>query len=285
MTKEKMLTDLLLESFDGNRALQRWLQERPGGLGLIRNLPSPEVGVERYFHEAVWGMRRRGMIAQGFFDALVLVYTAPPAALEGVAAAWGAVISQPSAAPESAAPDAPVVRRVADTSADSRSTSPRVFISYSWEGDAHKARVLKFANRLRSHGVDAHIDQYEQAPSEGWVRWMQNQMVDSDYVVLICTETYRRRFEGRETAGKGQGVTWEGHLANIMLYESGARNIKLVPVLLEGGSWEHVPLALRAFSSYQMPGDYDQLYRQLTQQPAVVKAPLGELRILPPHSS
>lgn len=31
-----------------------------------------------------------------------------------------------------------------------------------------------FANKLRSEGIDAILDQYEEAPSEGWPRWMEN---------------------------------------------------------------------------------------------------------------
>ena len=45
-------------------------------------------------------------------------------------------------------------------------TPPKVFISYSWDSDKHKDRVLELSDRLRREGVDCQIDQYEDFPSE-----------------------------------------------------------------------------------------------------------------------
>jgi SEFIR domain len=38
--------------------------------------------------------------------------------------------------------------------------SPKVFISYSHDSGSHEERVLALAERVRSHGVDAQLDQY-----------------------------------------------------------------------------------------------------------------------------
>jgi len=53
------------------------------------------------------------------------------------------------------------------------STNPKVFISYSHQDAEHEAKVLNFSNKLRSEGIDANIDLYEESPSEGWPRWME----------------------------------------------------------------------------------------------------------------
>lgn len=50
--------------------------------------------------------------------------------------------------------------------------NPKVFISYAHKNQAYEDKVLELANRLRSEGIDAMIDQYEEAPPEGWPRWM-----------------------------------------------------------------------------------------------------------------
>ena len=68
----------------------------------------------------------------------------------------------------------------------------RVFLSYSHDSDEQRAREL--AERLRSDGVDAWLDRYEQAPPEGWPRWMIGQLERADFVLCICTDTYRARF-------------------------------------------------------------------------------------------
>jgi hypothetical protein len=47
---------------------------------------------------------------------------------------------------------------------------PRVFISYSHDSPEHLDHVLELADRLRTDGIDCHIDQYEESPPEGWPR-------------------------------------------------------------------------------------------------------------------
>jgi SEFIR domain len=77
------------------------------------------------------------------------------------------------------------------------SQPPRVFISYSHDSPAYEQRILAFARRLRHDGVDAQIDCYVNGkPAEGWPRWMGNQLEWADFILLLCTETYYRRFRG-----------------------------------------------------------------------------------------
>lgn len=44
------------------------------------------------------------------------------------------------------------------------SEHPKVFISYSHQNVEYENKILEFANRLRSEGIDANIDLYEEAP-------------------------------------------------------------------------------------------------------------------------
>ena len=74
------------------------------------------------------------------------------------------------------------------------SENPKVFISYSHESTDFEEKVLEFSNRLRSEGIDASIDLYEEAPSEGWPRWMENQIRESDYVLVLCSKSYYDKF-------------------------------------------------------------------------------------------
>jgi len=112
---------------------------------------------------------------------------------------------------------------------------PRVFISYSHDSDEHRDRVLRFADRLRADGIDAIIDQYVQSPPEGWPDWCERQIRGSDFVLMVCTETYLRRVNGEEEPGTGHGVRWEGRLNNQHLYDAGSASNKFLPVLLAGG--------------------------------------------------
>lgn len=158
--------------------------------------------------------------------------------------------------------------------------APRVFISYSHDSELHRSRVLKLAQRLREDGVEAWIDQFENPPNEGWPRWMQKQLTTACFVLLVCTETYRRRFEGELAHGTGRGSNWEGFLTQQLLYEDDARNLRYVPVLLDGSKAQDVPLVLRATSYYQLPDHYWELYRRLTDQLAVAPVAVGSKKAL-----
>jgi formylglycine-generating enzyme required for sulfatase activity len=160
----------------------------------------------------------------------------------------------------------------------------RVFISYSHDSQAHLDRVLALADQLRAEGIDCNLDQYEPAPAEGWPRWMDKQFKDADFILVVCTETYCRRFEGREEHGKGMGVKWEGAIITDELYSNEAVNQRFIPVLFSNGDAAHVPQRLQHYMRYLIAGPegYEELYRRLTNQPRVIKPPLGKLRSFEP---
>jgi len=87
---------------------------------------------------------------------------------------------------------------------------PKVFISYSHDSLEHRAKVWELAERLRSDGINAVMDQYTPDPEEGFPRWVARQIDEADFVLLVATETYARHMESREERGRGHGVKWEG---------------------------------------------------------------------------
>lgn len=160
----------------------------------------------------------------------------------------------------------------------------RVFISYSHDSEAHRAFVLQLANRLRVDGLTCEIDQYINGfPAEGWQRWMETQIEQANFVLLVCTENYLKRYRGQNAMG-GRGVNFEGLVISQTLYDAYYRNTKFIPVLPEGGSFDHVPLPLKQFSAFTLMHEYEALYRVLTAQPEVVVPELGTKKILPPKN-
>ena len=84
---------------------------------------------------------------------------------------------------------------------------PSVFICYSHDSDEHADRVLALADALRDCGIDVILDRYvNPAPEQGWPRWMDQSIEAARYVLLVCTETYRRRAMDQEEPGRGLGV-------------------------------------------------------------------------------
>jgi hypothetical protein len=161
-------------------------------------------------------------------------------------------------------------------------TTVTVFISYSQDSAEHKQRVLALAQRLRDDGVDCTLDQFVSgSPPAGWPLWMERGIASADFVLVVCTEVYRRRYDGREDPTRGRGATWESILTRQELYESGTNNTKFIPIMFDGASEGDVPTPLRAYTHYRMAGSYDDLLRHVTSQPAVIPSPIGPLRRLP----
>lgn len=132
----------------------------------------------------------------------------------------------------------------------------KVFISYSWDSPEHKERVLSLANTLRTvWGIDADMDNYVRAvdpftPEQGWDRWMQERIEWAEFVLMVCTETYKRRFEGKEEPTRGLGVSWEGTMIRQNLYDNQLRDTKFIPVVFSWEDKEYVPLVIKAKDTY-----------------------------------
>jgi hypothetical protein len=123
---------------------------------------------------------------------------------------------------------------------------PRVFISYSHDSPEHRDWVLSLSERLRKDGIETILDRYVNGtPEEGWPRWMMNSLDRASHVLVVCTETYYRRFRGNEEPNKGKGVDWEGALITTEIYNKKSKTVKFVPVFASVSTEDHIPDPLR----------------------------------------
>lgn len=104
---------------------------------------------------------------------------------------------------------------------------PKVFISYAWEDDL-KTWVLDFATRLRSDGINAILDQWETVPGDQLTQFMEKSVRESDYVVFVCTPTYKRKSDRRRG-----GVGYEGSIITGEVFQKNNHR-KFIPVLRKG---------------------------------------------------
>jgi hypothetical protein len=106
----------------------------------------------------------------------------------------------------------------------------------------------------------------------------------ADFVLMVCTEIYRRRAEHGEEPGKGRGVLWEAKLIYNDLYKTDSPSQKYIPILLNGPQPDQIPAPLQALTYYSVDTDqgYQDLYRHLTNQPLHLRPSLGTLKSLPP---
>lgn len=157
-----------------------------------------------------------------------------------------------------------------------------VFISYSHDSDEHREKVLALAARLRLDGLDARLDQQVNGtPEQGWPRWMLDQLDEAAFVLVICTETYYRRFRGHEKPGRGKGADWEGALITQEIYDSKSRTVKFVPVMLSAGEESFIPEPLRWHAHYELISEerYLDLCRFLFGQAGVDLGPVGTTKV------
>ncbi len=170
--------------------------------------------------------------------------------------------------------------RHAESSASAASSSgPRVFISYTHDNPAHRANLLDLAQTMRSEGIDAWIDQYEEAsPPLSWPVWMRRQIAEARFVLIVATAAYQRRFEGNEEPGVGRGATWEGSIITDELYHQLDERVKFIPIIVDETDAQYIPTPLRLTNRYVVgsPGhrNLEPLRRHLLSQPAVVPLPL-----------
>ena len=104
---------------------------------------------------------------------------------------------------------------------------PKVFISYSWDSESHKEWVKRLTDSLIENGVDAYLDQYDLELGDRLPKFMENKITDSDFVLIICTEDYKKKADNRES-----GVGYEGHIISGELLSS-ANEVKIFLILCQ----------------------------------------------------
>lgn len=127
--------------------------------------------------------------------------------------------------------------------------APKVFISYSWEDEAHKVWVKKFADRLIGDGVNVDLDQYDLNLGDRLPQFMENEIASSDYVLIICTPQYKTKSDARTG-----GVGYEGHIISDELL-SKHKERKFIPVIRKGSVSESMPRCLAGKLGIDLTGN------------------------------
>ena len=153
---------------------------------------------------------------------------------------------------------------------------PKVFISYSHDSPEHRRWVSELGAKLRHNGIDAILDQWDLGPGDDVTQFMERGIMDSDRVLVVCTDQYVRK----ANAGEG-GVGYERMIVTAQLAQDLGTN-KLIPVIRQASAKEKIPWGLREriyidfTDDGQFDAKFDELLRELYQAPVVQKPPLGK---------
>jgi tetratricopeptide (TPR) repeat protein len=155
--------------------------------------------------------------------------------------------------------------------------SKRVFISYSHDDEEHRERVRFLSDKLRSNGINCRIDQsIEHDPSADWSLWMEDEIEDADFVLVVCTPTYYERYRNKSPEGEGLGVRWEGAILRRELYNKEKNKSRFIPIFFSEPNKEIIPDPISETTYYQPLTDegYESLYHRLTNTPIVETLPV-----------
>ncbi len=153
---------------------------------------------------------------------------------------------------------------------------PKVFISYSHDSPEHKRWVSELGAKLRHNGVDAILDQWDLGPGDDVTQFMERGIVDSDRVLVVCTEQYVRK----ASAGEG-GVGYERMIVTAQLVQDLGTD-KFIPVIRQASGKEKTPtfLGTRVYIDFrndsQFESEFDKLIHELHRVPVIEKPPLGK---------
>lgn len=110
------------------------------------------------------------------------------------------------------------------------SRAPRLFVSYSWDDEAHKQWVSHLASRLVNDGVDVILDQWIVRLGSNLPAFMAKSYAQADFILLVLTPDYKQK----EARGRG-GVHFEASMVTGEML-SDSPDGRFIPALRRG-SW------------------------------------------------
>jgi hypothetical protein len=155
------------------------------------------------------------------------------------------------------------------------SVTPRVFLSYSHDSEAHRAWVRLLAGRLRQGGVEVTLDQWDLPYGADVVRFMELGIRDADRVLMVCTANYVAKAEERKGGAGYEDMIITGHVARA------TDTIKFAPIVRDHAGESLVPgfLGQRLWLDFRDDGLFEErleeLLRELHGAPRYPKPPLG----------
>lgn len=158
--------------------------------------------------------------------------------------------------------------------------NPKIFISYCWSDDDYIVKVVDFAKRLRSDGINVVLDQFQMKLGNDMNNFMEKCVTDSTItnVLILLSPDYKIKADAR-TGGAGI----ETQIISGEVY-SNVENTKFIPIVFEKRGEDYsacIPTYLKQRRWLDMSEDSDfeaqyiELVRTLYGRDKFIENPLG----------
>lgn len=157
---------------------------------------------------------------------------------------------------------------------------PVVFLSYARTNSEHVENIVDFASKLRSHGIDARMDEWDLKVGNDLYYFMENNIKrESDKVLLILNKEFVEKANDRKS-----GVGTETQLLSKEVYTD-VEQERIIPIVWEcdekGDPYLPTFLETRFYidlsSDEKFGENYEKLLRILYNKPKNPKEELGEM--------
>ena len=160
-----------------------------------------------------------------------------------------------------------------EKSSSNNEDTPKVFISYSWDDEAHKNWVLNLATKLKDKGINVILDQWDLKLGGLIPKFMENSVYNSDRVICVITPNYKEK-----TINLHGGVGYEYSIISAKIWEE-VETQKFIPLLRVGDN-ENIPVSLKGRMYIDMRKDnnfedmLNKLLEDILNSPKNIKIPI-----------
>lgn len=129
---------------------------------------------------------------------------------------------------------------------------PQIFISYSQQPPEDAKFAADLAVRLTQAGFNTFFDEKIKLTSTPWPQLLLEELRKADFVIIVCSESYSKKFNYKTPKGTGKGVKWEASYIVQDLYNKECRTNRFIPVYFHTEDNKYIPDILSGFDHFDL---------------------------------
>jgi len=111
------------------------------------------------------------------------------------------------------------------------------------------------------------LDAHPAGPPEKWPKWSSDQAINTEFVIIIGSESWFLCFDGKQPPGTGLGAACEADDVRTRIYKSANVNENIRVVLLDDGDAAHISSKLEGYHRFHAERDFNSIVKWLGGTP------------------